>query len=552
MASGLAIWSLDGSSAVACDEAGCYALDCWTDYLLVSEQELEVPVRLGKALPRLASGEHQALVNFGDYVGEISLAGTRLSVSTAKLDAEGFDRLLRDITARCASLPFDYQSPTLIPYERAALDEQDLLYHAFVYLRWAMWHASPTLLEVLAIIENDPHRMLVRETVDSPSWAVRDVSPAMLEDLLAGSRQWQELPVGSPGRRSPLARSIAALTGRAALPASMPEHVTKTTYDTPENRFVRYFVEFLSELLDRVATRLCESDSTGGLIETRLATQAVALKQELTEWTRRDFLSEVGVMRVFPASSQVLQRRVGYRELLEHYLALILAARFPISGADLTRLMEAKEASKLYEYWTFFEMADLLRVLVGEPLEAATLVRSDEFTAYVPENVIRLRYPGAIELAYNRSYGGNLKGSYSVTLRPDITLDIGGVRHLFDAKFRVERAAVAPTSEEKAEDRAIEAAMPSGWFKADDIRKMHTYRDAIGCCPSGEPHDVASVWVLYPGTEFAFFDQDRGRLAQLPEDLATLRGVGAMPLEPGVEAVALTALLRRLLIGGQS
>ena len=250
MASGLAIWSLDGSNAVACDEAGCYALDCWTDYLLVSEQELEVPVRLGKALPRLASGEHQALVNFGDYVGEISLAGTRLSVSTAKLDAEGFDRLLRDITARCASLPFDYQSPTLIPYERAALDEQDLLYHAFVYLRWAMWHASPTLLEVLAIIENDPHRMLVRERWTAPP------GPCAMSRRRCWRICWPTRASGRSSRRLACTalvagEAIAALAGRAALPASMPEHVTKTTYDTPENRFVRYFVEFLSELLEQ-------------------------------------------------------------------------------------------------------------------------------------------------------------------------------------------------------------------------------------------------------------------------------------------------------------
>ena len=57
--------------------------------------------------------------------------------------ARASTRLLREITARCASLPFDYQSPTLIPYERTALDERDLLYHAFVYLRWACGGPPP-------------------------------------------------------------------------------------------------------------------------------------------------------------------------------------------------------------------------------------------------------------------------------------------------------------------------------------------------------------------------------------------------------------------------
>ena len=160
--------------------------------------------------------------------------------------------------------------------------------------------------------------------------------------------------------------------------------------------------------------------------------------------------------------------------------------------------MESKQASLLYEYWTFFEMADLLRALVGEPLEATTLVRSDELTTQVPENEIRIRYPGDIELAYNRSFAGNLGGSYSVTLRPDITLDVGETRHFFDAKFRVERPPAPAASIDEAEELAVAASLPKGWFKAEDVRKMHTYREAIGGCPGAKAMPVGSVWSL-PG-----------------------------------------------------
>ena len=210
------------------------------------------------------------------------------------------------------------------------------------------------------------------------------------------------------------------------MPASVREPRARATFDTPENRFVRYFLEFVTELLDRAAERFQFWDGAAGLLEAQLAEQAGLLRRQIEPWRRRAFLEDVGPMRVFPASSQVLQRRSGYRELLEHYLALVLAARYPISGADLARLLEAKEASLLYEYWTFFEAADILRDLLGEPLEARTLVRSDDVRTTVPENEIRLRYRGDVELAYNRSFGGNLRGSYSVTLRPDITLDVRG------------------------------------------------------------------------------------------------------------------------------
>lgn len=93
--------------------------------------------------------------------------------------------------------------------------------------------------------------------------------------------------------------------------------------------------------------------------------------------------------------------------------------------------------------------------------------------------------------------------------------------------------------------------MPTGWFKAKDIRKMHTYREAIrGADADAKP--VASVWVLYPGTGFRFFDEQRGQLTGLPDESVELRGVGAIPLAPGEEPALLAAVLRRLVHGGHS
>ena len=53
---------------------------------------------------------------------------------------------------------------------------------------------------------------------------------------------------------------------------------------------------------------------------------------------------------------------------------------------------------------------------------------------------------------------------------------------------------------------------------------MHSYREAIGHRPKPGSKPVESVWVLYPGTELAFFDQERGRLKALPDDLPRPRG----------------------------
>ena len=150
------------------------------------------------------------------------------------------------------------------------------------------------------------------------------------------------------------------------------------------------------------------------------------------------FLRDVGDMCSFPAHSQVLQKRAGYRELLLHYHALSLASRYPISAADLTRIIETKSASLLYEYWCYFEMAELLSRLGLKPLQGLP-VGGGEMAASLTEG-IRLVYEGGVELHYNRSFSRRNATwrSYSVPLRPDIVLKVGDTLHLFDAKFRID------------------------------------------------------------------------------------------------------------------
>ena len=60
-------------------------------------------------------------------------------------------------------------------------------------------------------------------------------------------------------------------------------------------------------------------------------------------------------------------------------------------------------------------------------------VQTDDWQASVREG-ITIDFPEGVRLACNRSYGGNMAGSYSVTLRPDITLTVGDELHLLDAK----------------------------------------------------------------------------------------------------------------------
>jgi len=529
------------------DTEGTYRLHCWHSYRLHCSEDPRLPSGAGRCFQPSDEKEWIAQVNFGDFIGTLPLLGRTLSVSSRKMDEAGFSRLLEEVTQRAAALPFASRAPTLLPFEPASLSEPNVLYHAFVYLRWALNRASPTLDESFQTIGHDPHRVLVREERTSALWEARAVSVASLERAVAGRSEWISLSEGSALARSPLAAAVAGVTGRPQVPLSIVEPIARSTRDTPENRFIRYSLGVALEIVRRVEGLLIASREKYGWTDERLLEDAGNMRRQLRRLSRAGFLADVSDMQHFPANSQVLQRRQGYRDLLGHYCALIAASRLSVLGADMTRLLETKTASTLYEYWCFFKLADELERMLGTPLRADKSISTDEWEASVREG-ISIDFSQDVKLAYNRSYGGNMAGSYSVTLRPDITLTVGDELHLLDAKFRLQSIGVA-TIDANADDDEVQAISLRKWttFQPSDIHKMHAYKDALGARRDQERQKVRSVWVLYPGDSTAFFSETSGKVGAVPNQRDDMIGVGALPMQPGREPVELRRVLRTML-----
>lgn len=507
-----------------------YELDCWAAYVFVSDEPLDLPAIVASQRPGVAEERYEYDVNFQDFIGVRHVGGEVVRVTSAKLDDRGFDRLLADITASVANLPFDFQVPTFVPHERVSAQNEDVLYHAFAYLRWAMCEAKPSLSELLARISADPHRQLVHCERTVTLDRARRMGPREISRL-ACAKSWRALEPDGGLADTALARRAAELRGAPALPERARETIRVETVDTPENRFVKYFLSWLEALTERVQVVLSSS------MDEATRDQAVRLRQEVGRLSQASWLSEVKQMRAFPASSQVMQRKHGYRELLGHYLSLAMASRYPISGEDLRRILEVKSASALYEYWVFFEVVrSVERTLGFAPTQGAPADVSDQVRVHLNHGV-SVRFGDHVEVVYNRGFAGDHPtakfGSYSLNLRPDVLLRVGDELYVFDAKFRVERAAgwKPATQEETEEVEMLEGDSTDGvarWFKAADIHKMHTYRDAVR--HSGGLH-VSSAWAIYPGNEFRFYSDMKGRvvLDDIPDDL---EGVGAIPLEP--------------------
>ncbi|MCS7185768.1 MAG: DUF2357 domain-containing protein [Armatimonadota bacterium] len=361
----------------------------------------------------------------------------------------------------------------------------------------------------LQTILRNPHRRLVTEE----RWVRLDeVSGVETDTVLMILQHPEHLHRYQGGTLVTLVRRL-----KGKVPAKVFERHITETLDTPENRFVKRFMD--------IVLFWCDELERQGYWQ-KAANHASQLNdlRNFVRFVRADPLfTDVGEMEIFPASSQVLLKRDGYRECLQIY-RLLHIAHSPIFDR-IQDAIDNRRIDQLYEFWCFFKLAEELakgKEFTFKP----TLQPSAEGLEWGLEAHLLDNY----RLIYNNQFGHG-KGSYSVPLRPDFSLFCGnGLCTVFDAKFRFDKVDVDQLDKEIVE-QAMEEASQRGDIerlaKHADICKMHAYRDALRC--------RASV-VLYPGTQSKFFCTygkclNDVTVAQVAFE--NLQGVGAIPLMPG-------------------
>jgi len=448
----------------------------------------------------------------GTLVGRIPAGPLgQLHVRSGKWEEADYDRMLEEIAQVAHALPFDAGSASALPYSRdPSLLADDVSYHAFLWLRHALLdHPDRPLLGALKSILANPHRRLVREEREVPVELASAISARTLDDVVAGRWPFQRAPVGLVVGGKPE-------NGRV-LPVRVADAGSRETLDTPENRFVKAFLDACDRLLAGMAARVAHAPNKLGA---RLAVDVAAMQAVITPLRRAALFRGVGVLTQMPVASTVLQRRAPYREVFRSHLLLRAATRaLPFSAAEIVQMLEVKNVAQLYELWCGFHLFGLVTAHLGAP-DRATMTEGNAFGATVRRG-LKLTWPTGHAMAFNATYTrkhGFHGRSRSVYLRPDFALYVPSGPapglHLFDAKFRLDHHG----DEESTS-------------KSDDIHKMHTYCDAIAA--------AKSAWVLYPGdTSHRYPDE---------HDASALGGVGAFPALPGKAAPSLVEHLQALL-----
>jgi predicted component of viral defense system (DUF524 family) len=479
---------------------------------------------------RLRTGNHTGCLPVRIFVGDLALGQVSFEVRSRKLDYLSHYRwMLENITGSFSEVVMERFAPTEQRFTIDQTQDPKTLYQRFAFLKSLVngdaFDAS--MSQILA----RPHRIWVEEEeFRKPGQNIRPTSAVARQLAKPGPRiAWQE-------SRLPL--------GISSLPVQLSVTRREETLDTPENRFIKFALSLWRSVLSDIAFAL--GRETPSLPVKRGLREIQEVKEQLDVFLSQELFREVGRLTHFPASSQVLQKKEGYRDLYRIYIQFEAAALLTWQGGDDVYGAGQRDVATLYEFWVFLQLAKLVSGLCQVPFNWEELLQiSDDGLSIrlrrgdsrvLSGRLSRLGRGLRVELWFNRAFGTQSSAytTWTRPMRPDCSLlispdeecaaDFERVWLHFDAKYRVESlegmfgGKGADQDEEAKVFEEEEAADSKGRPKRTDLLKMHAYRDAI--------RRTAGAYVIYPG------DMEE-KLRQYHEILPGLGAFALLPSESG-------------------
>lgn len=476
-----------------------------------------------------------------DAAGNTVAAGT-VEVRSTKLNyREDYRRMLEAVAEKSVDLLMQTSAPARIRLSSDPRQRPETLRQQFYFLRAVV--GSREFADALQQILNVPLRLLRGEEIQADIRRGFKPNAKTLRQLARGYPR-TPLPVTHPLHTRMRSQGI----DEPSVPERLPGVRRYETIDTPENRFVKHVLTGFADFLSAIEKRLAKWSKSDEVFARR---EVAPLREGLRRILARDFFREVSDVENLPVGSQVLQRRGGYREVLQAWLRFNVAAMLTWQGGEDVFGGEKRDVAALYEYWLFFELLDIIsRTFRLDNPQANSLLEptKDGFGLKLKSGVLlalrgRFLRPDSrklrMQFSYNRTFPGQARdsernypapGSWTRPMRPDFTLSFWPAAfgraeaerqelmvHLhFDAKYRVETVEelFGRPDEDLQADRNKQR---QGTYKRADLLKMHAYRDAI--------RRSEGAYVLYPGHQ--------GRMWYGFHEI--LPGLGAFVARPGAE-----------------
>lgn len=284
------------------------------------------------------------------------------------------------------------------------------------------------------------------------------------------------------------------LNQKQMLPTQGLRMKKEQTYDTLENRYVKWMMERLIHKLGDLKSSVKKANTKWNkdsdqellnIIETMMIQLKTAIKQSF--WLQIGKLDR-SVM------SLVLQMAPGYRDVFRIYLTVTKG--LALRGSFYK--MSVKDVATLYEYWTFLKLGQIL----GSKYETLyqDIIKVNRLGLFVnlesnKKSERIFQHPVTKEriiLTYQK-FEGNLP---TIPQKPDTMLSISkkgkdyNYHYIFDAKYRIDYA---------QEGSYYQSRYETPGPMEDDINTMHRYRDSIVAANHGPYERTAfGAYVLFP------------------------------------------------------
>lgn len=473
------------------------------------------------------SSPSRGWIKTGIYVGCLTLTVTNdagfeaevcFEVRSVKMDYRtDYKTMLHDITSHFTDLVMMQGAPVTQRFEVDPNENSNTLYQQFAFMR--------------SLVDSDEFEEALNKILFNPihKWTGTTIEKDICSVKRLGRQELKQ--IASNKNRLPLGEGKSIGDNITSVPRRLSVSYKKDTVDVAENRFVKFVLQSFSSFCSTI--QQCKNASP------RLKTEAELTANKLTGWLSRDFFLDVSDLQTMTLNSPALQRKEGYREVLQAWMMSKLAAQITWKGGVNVYQAGKRNVAALYEYWVFFKLLDIVKETFHLELkedDEKKLVKTDKDHINLELKQGHTKMIGGqfreasrtlnVRLYYNRTFSTSdqleKSGSWTTAMRPDYTLSIwpGNIEeaeaeeqdlivHIhFDAKYKLNRILLnekepdeTHTFEDEDADLSEEDLLMNqekreeekGIYKRVDLLKMHAYKDAI--------RRTSGAYILYPGSE---------------------------------------------------
>ncbi|WP_173917666.1 restriction endonuclease-like protein [Halobacillus sp. Marseille-Q1614] len=402
-----------------------------------------------------------------------TLAHITIELFPTKLDyKEDYQSLLDEISEEIYNLVFHFMKKTFLGASKISSKEPSIV--EFYRLLTHYYHR---FIQAVQQIERQPHHNLVTE--------YRSVRGDQLKRMDNVSRRYL--------RKRPHLFKETAQGIEIGNSTKMPEkglNAKKSlSYDTLENRFVKFMVYRLQEKVQDLILKLEKYSRNNPDADTKVLEQSIKMDLELKAIVQRSFWRQISKLDR-SVLSLVIQMKQGYRDAYMIYL--ILSQGLTLQGEIFK--MSVKDVATLYEYWTYLKMGQILhKKYIAIDQDIIKIKQKGLFVDLDQSKTAKRTFKhSSTDELITLSFQERHQDPPTVRQKSDIMLTIQKKGHsydyqyIFDAKYRID---FGPPRTQQLTPGPMEA----------DINTMHRYRDAWVYKNDGpyERH-AFGAYVLFP------------------------------------------------------